>query len=79
MRFRLRTLMIVLAIGPPILAVTIYALAMLLGAGAPGGLFGPSLLEHYGGGATTVDYPYPELIEELKNGGDGSSSTDNRP
>ena len=78
MRFRLRTLMIAALIGPPVLAGVIYVWAMLLGAGAPGGLFGPSLLEHYGGGATSPDYPYPELIEELNKSRE-AASTDNRP
>jgi len=41
MQFGLRTLLIVLALGPMVLAGIIVAYALLLGAGAPGGLFGP--------------------------------------
>ena len=55
-RYRLRTLLILLAVGPPMLAVVIYVWAMLLGAGAPGSIFGPPL-KHYGGGATAVETP----------------------
>jgi hypothetical protein len=41
MRYSLRTLLILAILGPPALAVVIYVWAMLLGAGAPGGIFGP--------------------------------------
>jgi len=41
MRYRLRTLLIVLAVGPVVLAGLIVAYALLMGDGAPGGLFGP--------------------------------------
>jgi hypothetical protein len=44
MRYRLRTLMIVAIVGPPVLAAIIYVWAMLLGAGAPGSIFGPPIV-----------------------------------
>jgi hypothetical protein len=43
LRYKLRTLIIVLALGPPVVAVIIYVWAILLGAGAPGSIFGPPL------------------------------------
>jgi len=55
MRYRLRTLLIVLAIGPPLLAGIYYVWVISLGAGAPGSLFGPPPLQHYGRGPTSVN------------------------
>jgi hypothetical protein len=40
-RYKLRTLLIVLAVGPPVLAILIYIWAMMLGAGARGSVFDP--------------------------------------
>jgi hypothetical protein len=49
-RYHLRTLLMLLAVGPPIWAAIIVVYALLLGAGAPGYIFGPPPLQHYRGG-----------------------------
>lgn len=65
MRYKLRTLLIVAGLGPPLLAGCLWAIytaynEMRLMRTADHDL------SHYGGGATAVEHPSPELIEELQ-------------
>jgi hypothetical protein len=66
LRYKLRTLMIVLALGAPVLAGVAWLAAAFLRTE-------DDLLKHYGGGPTAVSHPDLKLIEALQSGDQDSN------